>query len=359
MPRTEAQIAASRANGLKSKGPVTAEGKAASRRNALKHGMTGSGVVLPAEDAAEVDRRSAAMLQEMRPSGEMGRYLVKRLARLTVRVERCSDHELAAIAYRADHAEAEFDEARIALVDETIAYIARDPATFSRRLRSMPEGVDRMIAILLDLREELNTGRWDWTYGDKLANLTGTRWMEVPVSRVKGLSEAINGDFRYLLPSEGEGLSTAERVDWARNAMADLIDDEVAMLLEHRKTLDVEAIERDRASAAARSAFDPSKEAILARRYEAAAERAVYKALNEFRRVEAEEAAGEPASIEVSEDDESGPVEEPSGSFGAGVRPALGPALRTAPGFRMPRKPSTNRPAQGPPMAGASGRGAV
>jgi hypothetical protein len=47
MPRTEAQIAASRANGLKSRGPVTAEGKAASRRNALKHGMAGEGVVIP------------------------------------------------------------------------------------------------------------------------------------------------------------------------------------------------------------------------------------------------------------------------------------------------------------------------
>jgi hypothetical protein len=72
--------------------------------------------------------------------------------------------------------------------------------------------------------------------------------------------------------------------------MADLIDAEIEMLLAHRETLDLEGIERDRAGAAARSAFDPSKEAILARRYEAAAERAVYKALNEFRRVEAEAA---------------------------------------------------------------------
>src|SRR3954471_19905047 len=106
MPASPAQIAASRANGLKSRGPRTAEGKAISRRNACKHGMAGDGVVLPEGDAAEVDRRSTAMLDEMRPSCEMGRYLVRRLARLTVRVERCAARELAANESRAAHAEA-------------------------------------------------------------------------------------------------------------------------------------------------------------------------------------------------------------------------------------------------------------
>jgi hypothetical protein len=358
MAASPAQIAASRANGLKSRGPTTAEGKAISRRNALKHGMAGEGVVVPEGDAAEVARRSAAMLDEMRPSCEMGRYLVKRLARLTVRVERCSSHELAAIEYRAAHAEAEFDEARIAEVDDTLAYIAREPATCTRKLRSMPEGIDRMIAILLDLRDDLNTGRWDWTNGDRLANLTGSRWMEVPVTRVRALSEAIVGDFQYLRPSEGEGLSRPERVDWARNAMADLIDAEIEMLLAHRETLDLESIERDRAGAADRSAFDPSREAILARRYEAAAERAVYKALNEFRRVEAEAASGGPVSVEVPEEEEE-VVDEPSGSFGAGVRAALAPAARTAPKPWTPQVPSSPRAVEGPASVATTGRGSA
>jgi hypothetical protein len=120
-----------------------------------------------------------------------------------------------------------------------------------------------------------------------VANLTGARWMDLPVTRVKALSEAIIGDFQYLLPGDGDGLSTADRVDWARNAMADRIDEELQMLLDHRKTLDVEAIEQDRAGAAARALFDPSKEATLARRYEAAAERGVYRALRLLKEVEA------------------------------------------------------------------------
>ncbi|WP_435010863.1 hypothetical protein P12x_002151 [Tundrisphaera lichenicola] len=290
MPRTEAQIAASRANGLRSRGPVTPEGKAASRRNSLKHGMTGQGVVVPEGDADEVERRSAAMLDEMRPGSEMGRYLVRRIARLTVRVERCASQELATQAYRADHAEADFDEARIAEIDHTLSYLIQEPATHGRKLRSMPEGVDRLIAGLLELRDELDTARWDWTYGDRLSNLTGRRWAEIPVTRIRALSEAILGNFKFLLPEDGAGLPDLDRIDWARRAMADLIDREIEDLLAHRKTLDLGQIERDRAGAADRSSFDPSRQAILARRYEAAAERAVYKALDQLRKVEAEAA---------------------------------------------------------------------
>ena len=54
MPASEAQILANRRNAALSTGPKTPEGKEQSRRNALKHGMTGAGVVLadPASDEA-------------------------------------------------------------------------------------------------------------------------------------------------------------------------------------------------------------------------------------------------------------------------------------------------------------------
>ncbi|WP_435008546.1 hypothetical protein P12x_005753 [Tundrisphaera lichenicola] len=313
MPASEARIAANRANALKSTGPRTSEGKAISRRNSFKHGMAGEGIVLSPVDSAEVERRGRAMQEEMRPSTEMGRYLVGRIAELTVRVERCSRHERACTEARVLHAEAAFDEARLSEVDHLIAYLAHEPATYTRKLRAMPEGVDRLVAGLLELRDELDSGRWDWTYGDRVANLTGRRWAEVPVTRVRAISEAIIGNFKFLSDVDGEGLSDPDRVVWARRAMADLIDAEIEGLLVHRATLDLDAIEEDRAGSGDRALFDPSREATLARRYEAAAERGVFRSLAELQKVEAE------AKIEVEtapplgsfRDDQPGPVEPP------------------------------------------------
>ena len=48
---------ANRQNAQKSTGPKTAEGKARSRFNAVKHGMRAATPVLPGEDAAAFDAR--------------------------------------------------------------------------------------------------------------------------------------------------------------------------------------------------------------------------------------------------------------------------------------------------------------
>jgi hypothetical protein len=77
MPTSEARILANQANALKSSGPKTPEGKEKSRQNALKHGLTGEGIVLNDEDAAEVERRYLVMTDEMRPSCEMSKILVR------------------------------------------------------------------------------------------------------------------------------------------------------------------------------------------------------------------------------------------------------------------------------------------
>jgi len=347
MPASEARIAAARANGSKSRGAVTPEGKDRSRANAYKHGMAGDGVVLPPVDSAEVGRRGRAMQAEMAPKTEMGRYLVDRLAELTVRVERCARNERAENEHHVDHAGAAFDEARLAEVDAAMSRIGHEPATFARKLRSMPEGVDRMIAELLDLREELNTGRWDNRHGERVAHLTGARFLDVPVNRVRALSEAISGDFEHLRPGEGEGLAHAERIDWARNAMADRIDLELERLLADREALDLAAIERDRAGAAERALFDPSKEATLARRYEAAAERGVFRALRELRQVEAEAEA-------ATETEEAG---EPLGSFRAEDPEPVPPPRPAAPAPRPAGPSSPVRSVDGPGMVGMAPRG--
>ncbi len=98
MPASEAQILANQKNAALSTGPRTPEGKERSRANALKHGLTGAGVVLLDEDAAAVEELARAFQDELDPPGEVGRALARRMAILSVRMDRCVDREFAAVA---------------------------------------------------------------------------------------------------------------------------------------------------------------------------------------------------------------------------------------------------------------------
>ena len=108
MPASEAQILANRRNASLSTGPVTQEGKERSRANAYKHGLTGAGTVLPEREAAEVERRAVAFQAELQAPGEVGQALVRRAAVLSVRMERCVEHENVVLTERVRLAEAEF-----------------------------------------------------------------------------------------------------------------------------------------------------------------------------------------------------------------------------------------------------------
>jgi len=311
MSCSPARIAANRANALASTGPRTAEGKERSRANALKHGLTGEGIALPVEDAPVVARRFAEFQAQFGPETPMGAVLVQRVAMLSVRLDRSYRQESAAIAAKVLRAEADFDEARRAEADHLLHWIGATPATNHRRLLATPEGVDRLVAEWRELKrvaEHPGEARWDYANYMKADHLCGRD--SSYVTEFQALSFALKGEHRFLKLGEGEGLDEGERRRSALRGIAGLIEAKIAELEAHRETLDLASIAAERAGAAARALFDPSKEATLARKYEAAAERGIYRALQELREVEAEaaEAAGPPGSVV-----EPGP--EPLGSF--------------------------------------------
>src|SRR5260221_4763460 len=108
MPASEAQISANRRNARLSTGPKTPEGKERSRRNALKHGLTGEGVALPDEDVAVVMGRFQDLQEELQPSGTSSRVLLRRFASMSVRLERCERLDTAVYSKRGRHADHEF-----------------------------------------------------------------------------------------------------------------------------------------------------------------------------------------------------------------------------------------------------------
>ena len=298
MPSSEARIAANRANSTKSTGPSTPGGKMRSRANGLKHGMTGQGVVIPEEDAGEVERRAEELQRELDPRSGLGKILVRQLATTSVRMERGARQEEAALAGRVRHAEEAFDEARVGRAEQLFDGLADDPRGALRKLRKMPEGVDRLVEEWGELRADLaRDGRPSWTAShlERAAHLVGLRAEAARGSRLGALSRGVWGDFEALGDHEGGGLGEEARQRWARARLVERIDEAVAELEGHRETLDLEAIDLDRAEAGGVALFDPSREAGLARRYESEARREFFRALKELRRVEAE-AAERPAA---------------------------------------------------------------
>ena len=95
---TAAQIAANRANAQKSTGPRTEAGKAASARNALKHGLCAERFLLEEEEREAWEALRADYLARLRPEGPAETRLAERIAQLAWRRDRTGAAEAAAWA---------------------------------------------------------------------------------------------------------------------------------------------------------------------------------------------------------------------------------------------------------------------
>jgi hypothetical protein len=89
------QIAANRRNALKSAGPITEEGKARSRRNAIRHGLTAETVIANLEDADDYQAFEEAVTADYEAETAVERELVLRLASVLWRLRRATGIESA------------------------------------------------------------------------------------------------------------------------------------------------------------------------------------------------------------------------------------------------------------------------
>lgn len=147
--RGEAAARASRANGARSNGPVSAAGKASAARNARKHGLFTSGVI----DASTLGAADLELLGHLRSLGAgawggdrlIGQAVqaLDRLGRVIVLIELAS-HDVDLML--ADEA---LDTAQLAERVEKLVRLAR----YERRFRGQ---LDRAIRALIKLNDE-----WD------------------------------------------------------------------------------------------------------------------------------------------------------------------------------------------------------
>ncbi len=209
---------------------------------------------------------------------------------MAVRLEKCARQESAATANQVRQSAFEFEDSRIAEVEALFSGMFADPAGVVRKLHRTPEGIARLIK------------GWDWLRGrilqpdpgsrsfifHKLAEQLSGRQPSLTSTQFERLTRAMRGDFSNLEPQEGAGLDEPARRAWAVGQMVELIDNEIAALQAAKESFGPNFTAIERAEAADIALFDASKPAILARKYEAAAERTLFRALREFRQVEAE-----------------------------------------------------------------------
>jgi hypothetical protein len=100
-----AKAVANRQNAQLSTGPRTEEGKAASSRNSVRHGLTGTQIVMPGEDAAAYEEMRQGMQDSYCPANEPERALVDQIAANYWRLLRAQRVETAFLAKLAEGSE--------------------------------------------------------------------------------------------------------------------------------------------------------------------------------------------------------------------------------------------------------------
>jgi hypothetical protein len=97
------QIEANRRNASRSTGPITEQGKQRSRRNAVRHGLTGETGIGAIEDAQDYRTFEAAITADYDGQSTAERELVLRLASLLWRLRRATSMETGLFEIQADH----------------------------------------------------------------------------------------------------------------------------------------------------------------------------------------------------------------------------------------------------------------
>jgi hypothetical protein len=103
---TEKQIVASRANGAKSRGPVTQDGKRNAARKNLRHAMLAKCIVLVGESATRFRTLLDSFHDELKPESAIEDILVHKLTVAYWRQMRTWDQQKASIAHEVDKQDA-------------------------------------------------------------------------------------------------------------------------------------------------------------------------------------------------------------------------------------------------------------
>jgi hypothetical protein len=284
--RTPAQLAASRRNGKLSQGPKTTPGKSISRRNSLKTGLTGHGIVLSQSMQAEVDSQKAHFETTYNPTNPESRQLVETAALAFIRSLHLlrTQHELG--LQRVRNALQLHDAERQDRVQNLVNQLSTAPQHALNHLQRFTEGGDYLSDAFDALAAELKaTGTLtpdSQLQARNLHGLTETAYATTP-ELAAFLQNLANLPFP-LLPSpvtgegQGEG-SSAQALTPAAQSLLTHLEAQAGAWQEAADTHWHDRDEHDRNEAPDRAYFDPSLEAQRLHRYLTRAQRTYEQAI--------------------------------------------------------------------------------
>jgi hypothetical protein len=180
---TERQIESNRHNSMRSTGPSSAEGKARSRFNALKHGLAAELPTLEVGLSAKFLDRRASWSAEFQPESEAAQWALDRAVAASFRIEECESTYNGIVGTARERARLSWDQDQ-AIEAATIAgRLARDPVLASRELETTRAGVVLLMELWLRLLEAIVAGAWSESDESKALDLLG-----VPADMRSGLT---------------------------------------------------------------------------------------------------------------------------------------------------------------------------
>lgn len=147
--RSDKQIAASRNNGVKSRGPVTPEGKLSSARANLRHGMLARTVLLDGESRERFNALMNSLEEDLQPESAIERLLVHKMVVAHWRQMRIWGLEKAGISHEAARQQGD------AITRDAIAFRTSDTHMSEYEMRC-----DRQFSRALDRFERFRANKF-------------------------------------------------------------------------------------------------------------------------------------------------------------------------------------------------------
>jgi hypothetical protein len=136
-----AKIAANRQNAKHSTGPRTTEGKNASSRNALKHGLTAKSVIIFDESEAEYEAFRADLVQWLDPVGALEAQIAQRLIEAYWSARRSPRAEAALFNDAGSHSCGVFTS-----MTQSVAAFTRYDVANTRKIQMLTDQLERLQA---------------------------------------------------------------------------------------------------------------------------------------------------------------------------------------------------------------------